>query len=222
MASLLRPKGRPRSKELPSEVSVHWPFSGANHRSLVQRRGETLPFPYACLNCGAAIIEIKPYQFKNRRFFCPSCHREQIHSAYLKYRDIILARQKENYDATKKLGPVAASVLTRKMRVLRAVVAGGLDKITGQEDIRCSNCGCDDILFLEVNHRNGGGSQEARARGRMTTLGQSIAKGRSVHDLSILCGPCNRLEYLKRRYPGRTYPQVSWHEGVLGRLTTDE
>lgn len=209
MAPLLHPKGRLRSKELPSEVSIHWPFSGANHRSLVQSRGEILPFPYVCLNCGAAIIEIKPYQFTNHRFFCLPCHKE-IHSTYLKYRNIILAREKENYHATKKLGPVVASVLTRKVRVLRAVVAGGLDKITGQEDVRCSNCGCDDILFLEVNHRNGGGSQEARARGRMITLGQSIAKGRRVHDLSILCGPCNRLEYLKRRYPGRDYPQVVW------------
>lgn len=204
-------KGRPRSKETASKsLGRNRPFAWANCQSLVQRRGELLPFPYVCVNCGSALIDIRPYQLRNGRRFCETCRRREVHAVYLRYRPQILARGKARYYEIKQRGPVTASVIARKLKALRAVVAGGLDKITGQEDLRCAGCGCDDILFLEINHRNGGGTEEARVRGRMTTLAQSIIKGRQVHDLNILCGPCNRLEYLKRRYPGRSYPHVIW------------
>lgn len=210
MPSLSKPRGKPRSNEVARELPGRRSFAWANHQSLLLRRAEILPFPYVCTNCGAVLVDIKPYQLRNHEHLCDTCHKEASHADYLRYRTKILARSRERYYEIRKDSPVAASVLARKARVLRAIVAGGLDRVTGEEDLRCAGCGCDDILFLEVNHRNGGGSEEARIRGRMITLSQAIIKGRPVSDLNILCGPCNRLEYLRRRYPGRGYPKVVW------------
>lgn len=202
--------GRPRSKEVPRRPPVHRPFAYANHESRVQERRAVLPFPYVCVNCGSALVNIESRRLMLSDYICDPCRKERSHATYLWCRDTILARGMDRYHRIKGSGPVTASVLTRKTKVLRAILAGGLDQITGDEDIKCSNCGCNEILFLEINHRKGGGTKESRLRGRMITLGQAIIKGRPVQDLNILCGPCNRLEYLKRRYPGRHYPHVLW------------
>lgn len=190
------------------------PYAGANHQYLVQLRAEILPFPYICRNCGATLTDIKPYKFRDQRYLCDACHQKLNHASYLRYRPKTLARDKERYYGAKEGSPVAPSALIRKLKVLRAIVAGGLSDVTGREIVRCDNCGCDDIFFLEINHRNGGGTDERRTLGRNITLCQAVLKGRQVQDLNILCGPCNRLEYLKRRYPARHYPEVVWKPQV--------
>jgi hypothetical protein len=62
----------------------------------------------------------------------------------------------------------------------------------------CVNCQCDEISFLEFNHKNGGGSKEWRETGR--NIMDRILKGdRHIDDLNILCRVCNALEHLKTK-----------------------
>lgn len=74
----------------------------------------------------------------------------------------------------------------------------------------CSRCGCSDIRFLEVNHKNGGGSKERRkAVLRGTTLYWDIFKGkRKTDDLEILCSPCNAVHYLELKYGKLPYKVI--------------
>ncbi len=65
----------------------------------------------------------------------------------------------------------------------------------------CVNCGCDDIRLLEINHKNGGGGKEYKARGNFTSLYRDIiALRRPVDDLEILCRVCNAKHYLESKY----------------------
>jgi len=64
----------------------------------------------------------------------------------------------------------------------------------------CSNCGCDQVDFLEINHLNGGGSKEWNDRKR--SLFDLILSGkRPTHDLNVLCRVCNAIDFLKRKNP---------------------
>jgi len=79
--------------------------------------------------------------------------------------------------------------------------------------LRCARCGCDDWRLLEINHLNGGGCQEFKTHPHGPgPLYKAILDGkRSVVDLNLLCGPCNRLEYFERRFldvVGRT--EIKW------------
>lgn len=65
----------------------------------------------------------------------------------------------------------------------------------------CENCGCDDLRLLEINHINGGGTQE-REKGKAShKFAQDIYMGRrSVDDLNLLCKICNALHYLEMKF----------------------
>jgi len=104
-----------------------------------------------------------------------------------------------------------------RLQALRVVVAGGVNKVTGTEILKCENCGCDDVSLLQINHLNGGGYKEAKktwGKGYTSNLWQRILHhGRDVSDLNLLCGPCNTLSYLKRMYPNKErFPTVTWQE----------
>lgn len=65
----------------------------------------------------------------------------------------------------------------------------------------CVSCGCDDIRFLEINHVNGGGCKEHRARRQGLT--DPLLKGdRSTDGLNVLCRVCNAIDFLERKHPG--------------------
>jgi hypothetical protein len=64
---------------------------------------------------------------------------------------------------------------------------------------KCVYCGCGDIDFLEINHKNGDGGKERRAT-NMRTLIEPIIRGkRKTDDLEITCRVCNALDFLKRK-----------------------
>lgn len=71
--------------------------------------------------------------------------------------------------------------------------------VAGRPDPVCVYCGCDDIRFLEVNHKKGGGAKETQTSGN--NFYWDIIKGRRpVEDLEIACGLHNKLHYYKLKY----------------------
>jgi protein-arginine kinase activator protein McsA len=68
----------------------------------------------------------------------------------------------------------------------------------------CENCNCDDVRLLEVNHKNGGGSQELKGGKDTNKFMWDIYMGRrKTEDLNLLCRVCNALHYLELKY-GKT------------------
>ena len=63
----------------------------------------------------------------------------------------------------------------------------------------CVYCGCDDIRFLEINHKEGGGAKEVLVSG--SNFYWAIIKGRRpVDDLEITCGLDNKLHFYRLKY----------------------
>ena len=66
----------------------------------------------------------------------------------------------------------------------------------------CEWCGCDDYRVLELDHRNGGGQQEFKhGLDRRRVIRDLLNGTRPLTDFRVLCAPCNRLEYVLRRFP---------------------
>lgn len=84
----------------------------------------------------------------------------------------------------------------------RKVRLQALQMISGLEVPECYMCGCNDLRVLEVNHKNGGGSQEYKSlRKKGRTIYFVIVKGyRKVDDLEILCKVCNAIHYVEQRF----------------------
>ena len=81
-----------------------------------------------------------------------------------------------------------------------------------QKDVKCVRCGCTDVRFLEINHKNGGGYREKYN----TRLAWSVVKGkRKTEDLEILCRPCNHIHYLEQKYGGQIPLKVVWNPEPL-------
>lgn len=77
-----------------------------------------------------------------------------------------------------------------------------------QTEIKCVRCGCDDIKFLEINHKDGGGGKEYR--NRYYQFYQDVMSGkRKTEDLELLCRPCNHIHYLEMKY-GKVGLKVIW------------
>jgi hypothetical protein len=85
-----------------------------------------------------------------------------------------------------------------------------LAKVAGDKGLKCDNCGCDRIEFLEVNHKNGGGAKEYKHGGNNKKLYAAILNGdRPTDDLNILCKPCNNLHYLELKFGPQPY-KIIW------------
>lgn len=73
--------------------------------------------------------------------------------------------------------------------------------IAGTTTPRCVVCGCNNPLFLEINHKNGGGRKEMQSGSHLKFL-KDIQMGlRSTTDLEIRCRVCNALDFLARKDP---------------------
>jgi len=118
--------------------------------------------------------EYRKEYYKQNREKVRECAKEH----YIRNRDNIL-RYTKNYRAK------------RKLEILQ--------KISGLEKPICSNCGCDDLRFLEVNHINGGGRLEDK-KFKNLLYNRIINGKRKVDDLNVLCKMCNSLHYLQIKY----------------------
>lgn len=92
-----------------------------------------------------------------------------------------------------------------KARRLRAM------EVVGNGVLKCSNCGCDKINILEIDHINGNGTKEHRQQ-TVHAFYTAIANGtRTTDDLRILCKVCNQLAYVQN-YFGIKGHQVLWQK----------
>lgn len=77
------------------------------------------------------------------------------------------------------------------------------------KNLKCIRCGCNDIRFLEINHKNGISHEE---RKESKHIGKAIVKGwRKTSDLEILCRPCNHIHYLEMKF-GFVPLKVVWEK----------
>jgi len=70
-------------------------------------------------------------------------------------------------------------------------------KIIGEP--KCVRCGCDEIDFLEFNHKNGGGCKDWRDSNGVAMMDRILTQKRKTDDLEIVCRVCNALDYLERK-----------------------
>ncbi len=71
----------------------------------------------------------------------------------------------------------------RKMRVKALAALGG----------KCAKCGCTDARALQIDHINGGGSQEAKRIGSYGIYRRALTvEGRK--DYQVLCANCNWIK----------------------------
>lgn len=83
-----------------------------------------------------------------------------------------------------------------------------LFKVSGSIAPVCVRCGCDDTRLLEINHKNGGGGREMKAKG--VEFYRSIISGeRPTDDLEILCRPCNAVHALELKHGPLAF-RVHW------------
>jgi len=66
-------------------------------------------------------------------------------------------------------------------------------------EAKCNNCGCDELDFLEFNHKNGDGCKDWRKNHGTAMMDRILTKKRNVDDLEIVCRVCNALDFLKRK-----------------------
>lgn len=120
---------------------------------------------------------------------CPSCQNKidaRDRSEYSKHRkehfiSLTKNRKPKNRDSSKNLHNSAMFV------------------ISGNTNVKCNYCGCNDIRLLEINHKNGGGGKEMKGRSS-TFYGDIIKYRRDVSDLEIACRVCNALHYLELKF----------------------
>src|SRR5690606_29517343 len=65
--------------------------------------------------------------------------------------------------------------------------------------LKCVECGCDAINFLDINHKNGGGGKEYSNIGNVEIYRKILNGERSVDDLELLCKVCNKNHWLRLR-----------------------
>lgn len=72
-----------------------------------------------------------------------------------------------------------------------------LQKVSGLIEPKCVRCGCKDLRFLEINHRNGRKEEKFKAR----LFWKAIVEGqRRIGDLEVTCRVCNVIDYVEKKY----------------------
>ena len=64
---------------------------------------------------------------------------------------------------------------------------------------KCVRCGCDELDFLEFNHKNGGGCKEYRNSKNQPMMDRILTNKRDIKGLEIVCRVCNALDFLERK-----------------------
>ena len=63
----------------------------------------------------------------------------------------------------------------------------------------CAVCGFDDIRALQIDHRNGGGSQERRSFNSIYAYYKHLLDVADPNDYQTLCANCNVIKQRERR-----------------------
>lgn len=133
----------------------------------------------------------------SRRALWASKNKEKVRQIRKRY----VETHREQYNAYQKRYAVKLRAIPNhnKVRYQRTKLRA-LRKISGLEIPECNRCGCDELRFLEINHKNGGGTRE-RKQSPTSGLCQEVASGkRETSDLNVLCRVCNAVDYLERKY----------------------
>ena len=127
---------------------------------------------------------------------------------YLKNKERISRRDKEYYLKNKER-------IRRRENNLREKAL----EIVGRGKLECINCGCNKIKILEINHKNGGGSEEVKKyyKGRYTFYSAIISGKRSIEDVEILCKPCNQIHYVGFKFNVLGF-KISWTTEVIPEI----
>jgi len=126
---------------------------------------------------------------------------KRAHERYLKIRADPIKREqfkKQCTEASRRWRakhPEKTKATRKQSQINRRIKA--MELIGGA---RCLRCGCTEIEFLEINHKNGGGCQEYR-KVRKSLVDQILKGERTTEDLEVLCRVCNALDYLERKNP---------------------
>jgi len=147
-----------------------------------------------CRNCGADW----EYQGESTKTTCPFCgspkEARDRKGEYKRYSGKTLPKLKAfEQDKEKMKAHRVRQRLLQRRRLLF--------KVSGSIHPSCVRCGCDDIRFLEINHKFGGGSQELKNGKTSHQRYRDILQGRrQTDDLELLCKPCNAVHALELKY----------------------
>ena len=79
-----------------------------------------------------------------------------------------------------------------------------LQKVSKSDHPKCVYCGCDFPRALEINHKNPTAKKQEKISGKPVSgysFYKRIVNGeRSVEDLEVTCGVCNKNHYFQRKF----------------------
>ncbi len=86
-----------------------------------------------------------------------------------------------------------------------------MDRLGGRT---CSNCRCDNVAILEINHVHGGGRQALKDT-QNRKLYRSIVNDKvDLSEYNVLCRVCNALHYVRDVLSIRGH-QVTWRGSII-------
>ncbi len=80
---------------------------------------------------------------------------------------------------------------------------------------KCSNCGCDDFLVLEINHINGGGRKALKEKQNRQLYRDIMNDKVNLSEYNVLCRICNALHYVEEILGVKGH-QVLWRDSIIG------
>lgn len=148
---------------------------------------------------------------KNKKYYQE--HKEEHKERRKEYRERYLREHKEEHNRYNKKYRQEHREYFReynkkrtKRRRLKVL------NIVSNNNPTCVRCGCNDLRLLEINHKNGGGSQEMRRGIGSSKFWNNINNGkRETYDLEILCRVCNARHYLELKY-GKLPYEIKYKE----------
>lgn len=129
---------------------------------------------------------------------CPNCKRNIDARIRTEESKVYNRKNKHRIEAYKKYNKENSKTRGQKSRErLRRTILN----IVSNNNPVCVRCGCDDIRFLEINHKNGGGNKEMANGKKSNNFYWDIYMGRrNTDDLELLCKPCNSIHALELKY----------------------
>jgi hypothetical protein len=129
-------------------------------------------------------------------------HREHMREYMIEWRK--RNKESENYNPEEE---------RRKWREQhRRVREKAMDRIGGK---KCFNCGCTNFSILEINHINGGGRKELKAKQNRQLYRDIVNDKVNLNEYNVLCRVCNALHYVQDIL-GITGHQVLWRDSIIG------